>query len=101
MAEFRITAVLILVFTACMFCVLARCIFKLMAAKNKQDVFLDLLLKNSQDYILIFDELGRLVDCTDAFLSLAKNRNGPTNEVRLIFKREITRFFNATAGYYR
>jgi replicative DNA helicase len=33
---------------------------------------------------------------SEAFLSLAKNRNGPTNEIRLIFKREITRFFNAT-----
>ncbi|MDR2180369.1 MAG: replicative DNA helicase [Synergistaceae bacterium] len=32
---------------------------------------------------------------SEAFLSLAKNRNGPTNEIRLIFKREITRFFNA------
>jgi len=35
---------------------------------------------------------------SEAFLSLAKNRNGPTNEVRLIFKREITRFFNAAGG---
>ncbi len=34
---------------------------------------------------------------SEAYLSLAKNRNGPTNEVRLIFKREITRFFNAAA----
>ncbi|MDR1979832.1 MAG: replicative DNA helicase [Synergistaceae bacterium] len=33
---------------------------------------------------------------SEAFLSLSKNRNGPTNEIRLIFKREITRFFNAT-----
>jgi replicative DNA helicase len=33
---------------------------------------------------------------SEAFLSLAKNRNGPTNEIRLIFKREFTRFFNAT-----
>jgi replicative DNA helicase len=32
---------------------------------------------------------------SEAFMSLAKNRNGPTNEIRLIFKREITRFFNA------
>jgi replicative DNA helicase len=32
---------------------------------------------------------------SEAFLSLAKNRNGPTNEISLIFKREITRFFNA------
>ena len=32
---------------------------------------------------------------SEAFLNLAKNRNGPTNEIRLIFKREITRFFNA------
>lgn len=34
---------------------------------------------------------------SEAYLILAKNRNGPTNEVRLIFKREITRFFNAAA----
>ncbi|MDR3231668.1 MAG: replicative DNA helicase [Synergistaceae bacterium] len=34
---------------------------------------------------------------SEASLILAKNRNGPTNEVRLIFKREITRFFNAAA----
>ncbi|MDR3265815.1 MAG: replicative DNA helicase [Synergistaceae bacterium] len=34
---------------------------------------------------------------SEACLILAKNRNGPTNEVRLIFKREITRFFNAAA----
>jgi replicative DNA helicase len=32
---------------------------------------------------------------SEAFLSLAKNRNGPTNEVRLIFRREITRFLDA------
>lgn len=34
---------------------------------------------------------------SEAFLILAKNRNGPTDEVRLIFKREFTRFFNAVA----
>ena len=38
---------------------------------------------------------------SEAFLSLAKNRNGPTNDVRLIFRREITRFFNAAAGQLR
>lgn len=32
---------------------------------------------------------------SEAFLSLAKNRNGPTNEVRLIFRRETTRFYSA------
>jgi replicative DNA helicase len=32
---------------------------------------------------------------SEAFLSLSKNRNGPTDEIRLIFKREITRFFSA------
>ena len=32
---------------------------------------------------------------SEAFLGLAKNRNGPTNEIRLVFKREFTRFFNA------
>ncbi|MDR1379629.1 MAG: replicative DNA helicase [Synergistaceae bacterium] len=34
---------------------------------------------------------------SEAFLTLSKNRNGPTNEIRLIFKREFTRFFNATS----
>jgi len=32
---------------------------------------------------------------SEAFLSLAKNRNGPTDVVHLIFRRQITRFFNA------
>jgi replicative DNA helicase len=32
---------------------------------------------------------------SEAFLNVAKNRNGPTDGMRLIFKREITRFFNA------
>ncbi|MDR1733199.1 MAG: replicative DNA helicase [Synergistaceae bacterium] len=34
---------------------------------------------------------------SEAYLILAKNRNGPTNEVRLIFRREITRFLNAAS----
>ena len=38
---------------------------------------------------------------SEAILNLAKNRNGPTNEVRLIFRREITRFFNAARGQLR
>jgi len=38
---------------------------------------------------------------SEAYLSLAKNRNGPTNEIRLIFRREITRFFNAARGQLR
>ena len=32
---------------------------------------------------------------SETILTLAKNRNGPTNEIRLIFKREFTRFFSA------
>jgi replicative DNA helicase len=32
---------------------------------------------------------------SEAVLNLAKNRNGPTDVVRLVFRREITRFFNA------
>ena len=34
----------------------------------------------------------------EASLSLAKNRNGPTDIVHLIFRRQITRFFNAMAS---
>ncbi|GHV36712.1 replicative DNA helicase [Synergistales bacterium] len=32
---------------------------------------------------------------SEAFLILAKNRNGPTSDVRLVFKREYTRFYGA------
>jgi replicative DNA helicase len=35
---------------------------------------------------------------SEAFLILAKNRNGPTNDVRLIFKREYTRFYGAASA---
>ena len=35
---------------------------------------------------------------SEASLILAKNRNGPTDKVTLIFRREITRFFNAARG---
>ena len=35
---------------------------------------------------------------SEASLSLAKNRNGPTDIVHLIFRRQITRFFNAMAS---
>lgn len=37
---------------------------------------------------------------SEAFVNLAKNRNGPTDTVRLIFRRQITRFFNAASGGY-
>ncbi|GHS99386.1 replicative DNA helicase [Synergistales bacterium] len=35
---------------------------------------------------------------SEAFLILAKNRNGPTNDVRLVFKREYTRFYGAASA---
>jgi signal transduction histidine kinase/DNA-binding NarL/FixJ family response regulator len=38
------------------------------AEKSHQRIFLDLLLKNSPDIILLFDQVGRFIYCTDAFL---------------------------------
>ncbi|MDR2136909.1 MAG: response regulator, partial [Synergistaceae bacterium] len=46
----------------------ARSIATLSAAKTKQEIFLDLLMKNSPDAILIFDETGRFIDCSSVFL---------------------------------
>ena len=36
---------------------------------------------------------------SEAQLTLAKNRNGPTNTIRLIFQRNITRFRNSIGNY--
>ncbi|MDR2175628.1 MAG: replicative DNA helicase [Synergistaceae bacterium] len=58
----------------------------------EQDADTVLLLYRPDYYDAINPEMD-----SEAFLSLAKNRNGPTNEIRLIFKREITRFFGAAA----
>ncbi|MDR3231372.1 MAG: cache domain-containing protein [Synergistaceae bacterium] len=46
----------------------ARSIDRLAAEKNKQQTFLNLLMKNSPDTILIFDDSGRFIHCTDAFM---------------------------------
>jgi replicative DNA helicase len=58
----------------------------------EQDADTVLLLYRPDYYDAVNPEMD-----SEAFLSLAKNRNGPTNEIRLIFKREITRFFSAAA----
>jgi signal transduction histidine kinase/CheY-like chemotaxis protein len=50
----------------------ARNISKLSAEKTKQEIFLDRLMHNSPDAILIFDEDGRFIDCTDAFMRQAE-----------------------------
>ncbi|MDR1622456.1 MAG: response regulator [Synergistaceae bacterium] len=38
------------------------------AEKSHQQIFLDLILKNSPDIILLFDQMGRFLYCTDTFL---------------------------------
>ena len=43
------------------------------AAKTSQEKYMDLLLENCRDIILIFDKNGRLVYCTDVFLKQAGN----------------------------
>jgi replicative DNA helicase len=58
----------------------------------EQDADTVLLLYRPDYYEAVNPEMD-----SEAFLSLAKNRNGPTNEIRLIFRREITRFFSAAA----
>jgi replicative DNA helicase len=58
----------------------------------EQDADTVLLLYRPDYYDAVNPEMD-----SEAFLSLAKNRNGPTNEVRLVFRREITRFFSAAA----
>jgi signal transduction histidine kinase/CheY-like chemotaxis protein len=45
------------------------------AAKTSQERYMDLLLENCRDIILIFDQKGRLVYCTDVFLKQAGNIN--------------------------
>ncbi|MCL2009176.1 MAG: ATP-binding protein [Synergistaceae bacterium] len=46
----------------------ARNISKLSEEKTKQEVFLNLLMKNSPDITVIFDEDSKLIDCTDTLL---------------------------------
>jgi signal transduction histidine kinase/DNA-binding response OmpR family regulator len=48
--------------------IFARRISKLSAEKTQQELFLNLLMKNSPDTILIFDNEGRFIHCTDDFL---------------------------------
>ncbi|MDR1979251.1 MAG: response regulator [Synergistaceae bacterium] len=43
--------------------------------KSQQQIFLNLLLKNSPDIILIFDQLGRFIYCTDTFLKKLRISN--------------------------
>jgi PAS domain S-box-containing protein len=45
------------------------------AEKSHQEIFLNLILKNSPDIIIIFDESGRFLYCTDTFLRMAKIPN--------------------------
>ncbi|MDR3354078.1 MAG: response regulator [Synergistaceae bacterium] len=42
------------------------------AEKSNNELFLELLLKNSPDIILMFDNIGRFIYCTDAFLREAR-----------------------------
>jgi signal transduction histidine kinase/CheY-like chemotaxis protein len=48
--------------------IFARHISRLSAEKTKQEIFLNRLMKNSPDTILIFDEDESFIDCTDDFL---------------------------------
>ncbi|MDR1483161.1 MAG: response regulator [Synergistaceae bacterium] len=41
------------------------------AEKSDNEIYLDLLLKNSPDIILMFDSVGRFIYCTDVFLKEA------------------------------
>ncbi|MDR1376351.1 MAG: response regulator [Synergistaceae bacterium] len=50
----------------------ARSISKLSAEKTKQEIFLERLMHNSPDAILVFDAEGRFIDCTDAFMRQAE-----------------------------
>jgi PAS domain S-box-containing protein len=45
------------------------------AEKSHQEIFLNLILKNSPDIIIIFDESGRFLYCTDTLLRIAKIPN--------------------------
>jgi signal transduction histidine kinase/CheY-like chemotaxis protein len=49
----------------------AKNISELSAEKTKQEIFLERLMHNSPDAILIFDGDGRFIDCTDAFMRQA------------------------------
>ncbi|MDR3332823.1 MAG: response regulator [Synergistaceae bacterium] len=46
----------------------AKRVSKLSQEKTKQEIFLNLLMKNSPDTILIFDDGGNFIHCTDDFL---------------------------------
>ncbi|MDR3255352.1 MAG: cache domain-containing protein [Synergistaceae bacterium] len=48
--------------------VFARTISKLATEKTQQEFFLNLLMQNSPDTILMFDNEGRFIHCTDDFL---------------------------------
>ena len=45
------------------------------AARSKQEKYMNLLLENCPDIIMMFDEEDRLAYCTDAFLARANLRN--------------------------
>jgi PAS domain S-box-containing protein len=45
------------------------------AEKTNHEIFLELLLKNSPDIILLFDRVGRFMYCTDTFLRRARIAN--------------------------
>jgi signal transduction histidine kinase/CheY-like chemotaxis protein len=45
------------------------------AEKSHQQIFLNLILKNSPDIILIFDQVGRFLYCTDTFLKKLRVAN--------------------------
>ncbi|MDR2266964.1 MAG: response regulator [Christensenellaceae bacterium] len=42
----------------------------LIAEKSKQEKYMNLLLENSPDIIILFDSAGRFIYCTDAFVKL-------------------------------
>ncbi|MDR1979252.1 MAG: cache domain-containing protein, partial [Synergistaceae bacterium] len=48
--------------------IFARNIAKLSSEKTQQEIFLNLLMKNTPDAILILDNDGKLIDCSDVFL---------------------------------
>jgi PAS domain S-box-containing protein len=48
--------------------IFSRAISDLAEEKTKQEIFLSLLMKNSPDIIIMFDEHGRFIDCTNTFL---------------------------------
>ncbi|MDR1978359.1 MAG: cache domain-containing protein, partial [Synergistaceae bacterium] len=46
----------------------AKNIAKLSSEKTQQEIFLDLLMKNTPDAILLLDKEGKLIDCSSVFL---------------------------------